>query len=259
MGCYLEPSARLCCHAWRPMKRSIRVVLLCSAAAFVACGQNPDSTENARGFISGVNVVLAMTVILIVVAGAIVVGAIALDRAMKARRALAEAPAAPVEEDEDETEVVAGIAVGRAPVPRWLYGVYVVIPVFALLYVLNAVTLAPKAAPRATATAAPTGPVTKATVVGVGIKFNPTALTLKANSPITIEFQNKDTGVPHNFTVWPDKAAAGSGDTGKAMKAGSTINGVKNVTETFRTGPPGSLYFDCTIHPTSMFGTITVI
>src|SRR5438105_13055824 len=102
------------------MRRIVRFSLIAGALAFVACGQNPQQSEHARGLISGTNVVLAMTVILIVVSVVFVVGALALDRMLKARRALAEAPATLPTED-DEPEVVAGIAVGRAPVPRWSY------------------------------------------------------------------------------------------------------------------------------------------
>ena len=134
------------------------------------------------------------------------------------------------------------------------------IPLFAALYVLNAVALAPKAAPKAAATAKPpTGPQTKATVIASGIKFDVSTLTLKANSPITITFNNNDAGVPHNFTVWPSQAIAQAGDTGKAIKAGNTITGVATTTETFKTGPAGkNLFYECTIHPTSMFGTAVV-
>src|SRR5438093_12017665 len=179
------------------MKRILTTTLVLGALAFAACGQNPQSTEKARGLISGTNVVLAMTVIFLVVAIGFVSGAVALDRAVKARRALAQAPVEPVEEEEETTEVVAGIGVGRAPVPRWLYVFYVLIPVFALFYVLNAVALAPKAAPKAVASAKPTGPLTKTTVTASGIKFDVTSLNLKANSPITLTFVNNDAGVPH--------------------------------------------------------------
>ena len=242
------------------MKRISKLSLIAAALAFAACGQNPQQTEHARGVISGTNVVVAMTVILLVVAVVFVVGALTLDRALKARRALAAAPARLDEEEDTSPEVVGGIAVGRAPVPRWLYGFYVVIPLFAALYILNAVALAPKAAPKGpAASAAPSGPVTKATVTASGIKFSVSSLTVAANSPITITFTNNDAGVPHNFTVWPSQAVAQSGNTGKALKAGNTITGVATTTETFNSGPAGkNLFFECTIHPASMSGTIVV-
>jgi plastocyanin len=242
------------------MKPLRRILLAAVAVALGACGQNPPQTEHARGVLSGANVVLALSIVFIVVALLFVVGALALDRAVKARRALAAAPAAPPEEEEDEQpEVVAGIVVGRAPVPRWLYGFYVLIPLFAVLYVVNAVALTPKKpAHKVSAGAQATGPVTSATVTASGIKFSVSSLTVKANSPITITFKNEDAGVPHNFSVFPSQAVAQAGDTSKAVKLGNTITGVAMTTETFSSGPPGTLYFECTIHPTSMFGTITV-
>jgi hypothetical protein len=152
--------------------------------------------------------------------------------------------------------VVGGILVGRAPVPRWLYGFYVLIPLFAALYILNAVALAPKAASKGpAASSAPAGPVTKATVEASGIKFTTSSLTVAANSPITITFDNKDSGVPHNFSIFKTQADVAGG---KAIKQGNTITGPATATETFNSGPPGSLVFACTIHPTSMLGTITV-
>src|SRR5712692_5996268 len=117
--------------------RALRFVLGTCALALAACGETPKTTEQARGVLSGANIVLAMTIVLIVLSGALVVGAVGLDRIMKARKALAEAPATPDIPEEEDPEVVAGIGVGKAPVPRWLYAFYVVIPLFALLYVLN--------------------------------------------------------------------------------------------------------------------------
>lgn len=237
----------------------LRAILLAGALVLVACGETPKTTEHARGVLSGANVVLAMTIALIVLSGALVVGAVGFDRIMKARKALADAPETP-RADAEEEEVVAGIGVGKAPVPRWLYAFYVLIPVFALLYVLNGVALAPpkpKAAPKASAT--PSGPVTSTTIAASGIKFDKTTLTLKANSPVTVTFKNDDASVPHNFTVWPSQAVAQAGDTGKAVHPGNTITGVAESTEKFKTAAPGKLFFECTIHPTSMFGTIDVV
>jgi plastocyanin len=235
-------------------------VLGACALTLAACGETPKTTEHARGVLTGANIVLAMTIVLIVLSGALVVGAVGLDRIMKARKALAEAPETTAADNEDdEPEVVAGIGIGKAPVPRWLYAFYVLIPLFALLYVLNGVALAPKAAtPAATASAAPTVPVTQATIVASGIKFDKSTLMLKTNASVTVLFKNEDASVPHNFTVWPSQAVAQAGDVSKAIHPGNTITGVAESTEKFKTGPPGKLFFECTIHPTSMFGNIVV-
>jgi hypothetical protein len=242
----------------KPLMRSLRVALAGLAVAAVSCGQNPDTTEKARGILTGAPLVLALSVLLIVIAGALLVGVVGLDRVVRTRRALEEAPPPEAEEEEGE-EVVAGIGVGRAGVPRWLYGFYVLIPIFAFLYVVNNVSLRPAAEERPQASKAPSGPVTEATVVASGIKFNVDKLTFKANSDITVDFDNKDTGVPHNFTVWPDQAAGQAGDTSKAVHPGSTITGAAKKVEKFKTSGPGGLYFTCTVHPTSMFGTIEVV
>src|SRR5438552_6750224 len=93
------------------------------------CGQTPDRTNKARGVLNGVNLVLGMTVVLIVLTVVFLVGVLTSDRFVRTRRRLATAPAAePVEEEEDTDEVVAGITMGRAGVPNWLYGAYVLIP-----------------------------------------------------------------------------------------------------------------------------------
>jgi plastocyanin len=236
-----------------------RAALAGWALAAFACGQNPETTERARGVLTGANIVLALTIGFIVIAGGLLVGVIALDRFVRTRQALEAAP--PEEpEKEPEEEVVAGIGVGRAGVPRWLYGFYFLIPVFALLYVFNNVALqGPEAAEKPKATKAPRGPVTETTIVASGIKFNLSKLTFPAGKEITVIFDNADTGVPHNFTVWPDEASAQAGDTAKALHAGNTFSGAASSTEKFTIPAAGSDYFNCTIHPTSMFGTIEVV
>lgn len=233
--------------------RAIRPLLLAAALGLAGCGQAPESTERARGILTGFNLVLAMSVIFLVVAGALVVGAVALDRTLKARRALAEAPAA--EEEEDE-EVVAGIGVGRAPVPRWLYGFYVVMPLFALLYVLNAVALRPPPSEEPAETEAPTGPVTEVTIRAKSIQFDLALMTFPANTGVTITFSNQDAGIPHNVTLWEseDAAAAQTGKLGETP----TFPGTAERTLQWTTPGEGTYYFDCTVHP-SMSGDVEVV
>ena len=240
-------------------QRSIRVALAGCALAAVGCGQNPETTEKARGVLTGAPLVLALSVIFIVIAGGLLLGVVAIDRFVRTRRALDAAPAEAAEEEEDQEEVVAGIAVGRAGVPRWLYGFYVLIPIFAFMYVVNNVALRPAAEEKPQESKAPSGPSAEWTVVASGIKFDLEKITVPAGKPVTITFENKDAGVPHNFSVWPGEAAAQAGDTSKAVHAGSTFAGVATKVEKFTPPGGGTLYFDCTVHPTSMFGTIEVV
>ncbi len=237
------------------MKRLRLVPPVLLLAFLAACGQTPESTQKARGVLSGGNFFLVMTIVLVVVAGAAVVGALAFDRMVRSRRKLAAAPVVVPEEETDE--VVAGITVGRAGVPRWLYAAYVIIPLFAIGYVFNSVSLAPKTTPKPQKSAAPAGPLTKATVVAQGIKFDVKELDLKASSPVTITVDNKDTGVPHTFTIWKSQADATAGTASAKIEDTGPFQDTKTINVS--TPAAGTTwYFNCTIHPTSMFGTIKI-
>lgn len=237
--------------SWRRLRWLIPAGFVLATAA---CGKTPETTEQARGVLSGLNIVLAMTVVLVVVAGGLLIGAFGFDRFVRSRKQLAEAPAEP--EDEGD-EVVAGITVGRAGVPRWLYGFYVLIPLFAMLYVFTNIPIQAEEE-TAEATKAPTGPCTECTIVASGIAFDKDELTVPAEKEVTITFDNQDTGVPHDFTLWesPDAASAG-GDAGKLGSTG-TVNGGTEKDLKVTTPAPGSYYFNCTIHPPSMNGTLVV-
>ncbi len=205
--------------------------------------------------LSGINIVLAMTVVLVVVAGGLLIGAFGLDRFVRSRKQLADAPAEP----EDETdEVVAGITVGRAGVPRWLYAFYVLIPLFAMLYVFTSI---PEDAggTQPKATKPPIGPCTECTITASGITFDKDKLELPAETDVTITFENKDTGVPHDFTLWESAdAASAGGDAGKLGSTGTVNGGTEKELKT-KSPPPGTYYFNCTIHPPAMNGTLEVV
>lgn len=242
------------------MKRSqaVRTLLAGVALVVASCGETPETTTQARGLLSGINVVLALTIVFLVVAVGLAVGAVALDRALKARRALEAAPPSLEEEEEEEEEVVAGIGVGRAPVPRWLYGFYVVIPLFALLYVLNAVALAPPKAEEPEETPAPTGPVTEVTIVAESIQFDLSVLTFPTETEVEVTFDNQDAGIPHTFTVWQsENAASTKSEPGKIADTG-LFNGVAEKVLTFTTPGPGTYYFNCIVHP-FMNGDVEVV
>lgn len=235
----------------RSLRRLSTLALPAALLFLAACGQTPETTEQARGVLRGVPVVLAMSVLFVVLAVGAIAAAVVLDRAIRSRGALEEGlPAADQEEADDQPEVVAGIPVGRAPVPRWLYGAYVLIPVFALAYVLSNVAVAPPTQAEATPTP-DAGPCTECEIAAAQIVFTKDELVVAAGEEITVAFTNNDAGVIHDFTVWEDEAAAqGGGDA--VATTGQFTSGTREAT--FNEGDV--TYFNCTVHPTSMFGPI---
>ncbi len=109
--------------------------------------------------------------------------------------------------------------------------------------------------PAGTPTAVPT-PAANAqqiTIVGENILFDKTAITANASAPITITFDNKDAGVPHNIQFF-------NGNSNTAPSIGMTEIATGPVTQTLNLGTlkPGSYYYQCDVHPTTMYGTLTV-
>jgi plastocyanin len=227
------------------MKRIRLLLAALPLALLVACGETPERTQKARGLLSGVNLIAGLTVIVLVVAVAFIVGAIALDRFVTTKNRLAVASGAPpVEEEEDE--IVAGITVGRARVPRWLYACYVLIPLFAISYVFSNVSIRPETPPEKTK-GPETGPKTDVDIVAAGIKFNLTEMTVAAGKQITVNAENNDSGVPHTFTVWKSEADA-TANKDKVADTGQFGSGTKKVT--FTAPAAGTTwFFNCTIHP----------
>ncbi|MGH2573853.1 MAG: cupredoxin domain-containing protein [Actinomycetota bacterium] len=83
-----------------------------------------------------------------------------------------------------------------------------------------------------------------------GSAFVQTELTFPAGSEVTIEFQNEDQGVQHNFVLFdgPDASAP-------ELFSGEIITGTASTEYTFRAPPPGTYFFYCAVHPTTMTGT----
>jgi plastocyanin len=85
------------------------------------------------------------------------------------------------------------------------------------------------------------------------IAFDKSTITVPASATITVNFDNKDNGMPHNFSVYTDSSASTS------IFVGKIITGPATTTYTF-TAPttPGNYFFRCDVHPTIMFGTFVV-
>jgi cytochrome c oxidase subunit 2 len=93
------------------------------------------------------------------------------------------------------------------------------------------------------------GPVLQ--VSALNVTFEQTSLSAPADQPFQIEFDNKDTGVPHNVTIHRDSA------TGEEVFKGDIFPGPAKRIYAVPPLPAGPYAFVCTVHPT-MTGTLTV-
>ena len=125
----------------------------------------------------------------------------------------------------------------------------------------------PKMAPATQPTTQPGQPATQPTqkspsgdpgavniqLVAKNIAFDKKTITVPAGASVTIAFDNKDSGVPHNFALYQDSSAS------KPIFMGDMTMGPATTTYTF-TAPstPGKYFFRCDAHPTTMTGTFVV-
>ena len=85
------------------------------------------------------------------------------------------------------------------------------------------------------------------------IAFNRSTIAVHAGAMVTVNFVNKDSGVPHNFAVYTDSKAE------TVIFRGKVIVGPDKIAYTF-TAPakPGTYFFRCDVHPTQMTGQFIV-
>jgi plastocyanin len=90
-------------------------------------------------------------------------------------------------------------------------------------------------------------------LVAKNVAFDKSTITVPAGADVTVNFDNEDAGIPHNFSVYTDSSAK------TAIFVGEIISGPKTITYHF-TAPtqPGTYFFRCDVHPTIMTGTFIV-
>jgi plastocyanin len=83
--------------------------------------------------------------------------------------------------------------------------------------------------------------------------FDKSTISVPIGAIVTVNFNNKDSGIPHNFAVYNDSSAS------QTIFKGQNITGPATTTYTF-TAPstPGTYFFRCDVHPTQMTGSFIV-
>jgi plastocyanin len=112
--------------------------------------------------------------------------------------------------------------------------------------------------PSLTRSAAPTAPggecgkdkTVQLDTVAKGLAFDPTCL-VGAPGSFTITMDNQDAGIPHNIDVYDKK-------DGTSLFKTDTSPGVTKETLDVKLDA-GTYYFQCDVHPTTMFGDLAVV
>ena len=90
-------------------------------------------------------------------------------------------------------------------------------------------------------------------LVAENIAFDKSTITVPAGARVTVNFNNRDSGVPHNFAVYETEAAE------KVIFRGQIVTGLAKTEYTFDApAVSGTYFFRCDIHPTQMTGQLIV-
>lgn len=106
----------------------------------------------------------------------------------------------------------------------------------------------------------PTGPPpcepegTELSIVAQNLAFDTDCLAAPVGEAFTIEFDNRDAGVPHNVAIFTDESAA------EVIFQEPPFPGPETVTyEPEPVEEEGNFFFRCDVHPTTMTGTFVVV
>jgi plastocyanin len=84
-----------------------------------------------------------------------------------------------------------------------------------------------------------------------GLAFDMSELSLPADTPVVIAFNNQDAGFSHNVAIY-------TAEGGDSLFEGEFVTGPAEVEYQIPQLAAGTYYFQCDAHPTTMNGSVTV-
>ena len=111
----------------------------------------------------------------------------------------------------------------------------------------------PTAAPASSA-AAPTPGAPGETVIqlrALNLAFDKKALSATASAPVTVQLDNADAGVQHNFSLYNNASA------GQKIFVGAFSTGPVVTNYQFTAPAAGTYFFRCDVHPDTMTGSFS--
>jgi plastocyanin len=95
------------------------------------------------------------------------------------------------------------------------------------------------------------GPAVTINLISQNMSFDQNTLTVPAGAKVTMNFNNKDS-IPHNFALYTDSSAA------TVIFKGDIVSSKSIVYQFTAPAAPGTYFFRCDVHPTTMTGTFKV-
>ena len=89
-----------------------------------------------------------------------------------------------------------------------------------------------------------------------GAGFAEKCYAAPAGKGFTVDFQNNDSAVPHNFEIFTDSSAASR--LGGAKDPSDIVTGPGKAAYQVSPLKAGTYYFQCDVHPTTMNGSFVV-
>lgn len=89
-------------------------------------------------------------------------------------------------------------------------------------------------------------------LVAKDIQFDKDEIRLPANAPSQVILDNRDDGIPHNVSIYRDEAYT------DPIVQEEPLPGPREVTYDVPPLEPGTYYFRCDVHPTTMLGIVVV-